>query len=61
MIKNQRRGNLQNLGILKTDTIKQVEMKEKLKKKSILGKGENYSKPNYIAEISSKRYSGPFL
>ena len=36
------------LGILEADIIKQVEMKEKLKK-SISGERESYSKPNYIA------------
>ena len=46
----QRKGNIQ---ILESDTIKQVEMKEKIKK-SISVEQENYSKPNYIAEISSK-------
>ena len=55
------------LGILEADNIKLVEMKEKLKK-SISGEPESYSKPNYIARISSKglmfplvRYSGPLL
>ena len=41
------------LEILSVDIIKLVEMKEKLKK-SISGERENYSKANYIAEISSK-------
>ena len=36
------------LGILEADTIKQVEMKEKLRK-SISGEPESYSKQNYIA------------
>ena len=40
------------LGIMEADTIKQVEMKGKLKT-SISGEQENYSKPSYIAEISS--------
>ena len=35
------------LGISEVDTIKQVEMKEKIKK-SIPGEREKYSKPNYI-------------
>ena len=39
------------LGMLEADTIKQGEMKEK---KNTLGERENYSKPNYIVEISSK-------
>ena len=38
---------------LEADTIKQAEMKEKLKT-GISGELVNYSKPNYIAEISSK-------
>ena len=41
------------LGILEADTIKQAEMKEK-EKKNTSGEQESYSKPNYIAEISSK-------
>ena len=41
------------LGILEVDTIKQVEMKEKNLKKNTPEERENYSKPNYIAEISS--------
>ena len=41
------------LEILGADTIKQAEMKEKLKKNSSREQ-ENYSKPNYTAEISSK-------
>ena len=36
------------LGILETDTIKQVEMKRKNLKKSISGERESYSKTNYI-------------
>ena len=40
------------LGIFETD-IKQVRTKEKLNK-SISGERESYSKPNYIAGISSK-------
>ena len=43
------------LGVLEVDTIKQVEMKKKKKSKnSIPGERENYAKPNYVAEISSK-------
>ena len=43
------------LGILEADTIKQAGMKEKKNlKKSISGEQENYSKPNYIVEISLK-------
>ena len=42
------------LRILETDTIKQVEMKEK-NKKNTSGERENNSKPNSIVEISSKR------
>ena len=41
------------LAILEADTIKQVEMKEKIQK-NILGKLENYSRQNSIAEILSK-------
>ena len=41
------------LGILEADTIKQAEMREK-KEKKISGEWENYSTPNYKAEISSK-------
>ena len=40
------------LGFLEADTIKQAEMKEKIK--SISKERENYSKPKYIAETSSK-------
>ena len=36
------------LEILEADTIKQMEMKKKLKK-SVLGEQESYSKQNYIA------------
>ena len=43
--------NYKYLGIWKADTIKQVEMEEKILKKSIAGEGETYSKPNYISEI----------
>ena len=38
------------LGILEADLIKHVKMKEKIFKNT-LGKSENYSNPNYIAEI----------
>ena len=41
------------LGILEAHTIKHAEMKEKIKKNTS-GERENYSKPNYIAEIRSK-------
>ena len=41
---------------MEADTIKQAE-KEKNKKKNILGERENDSKPNYIAEISSKKWT----
>ena len=41
------------LGILEADTIKQVEMKKKLRK-SISGEIESYSRQNYIAETLSK-------
>ena len=57
------------LRILGADTIKQAEMKKSKKKTS--GERENYSKSNFMAEISSKRitnwfilfvrYSRPFL
>ena len=40
------------LGILETDTIKQVEMKENIK--SISGEPESYSRQNYVAETLSK-------
>ena len=40
------------LGILEADTIKQVEMKEKIRK-NISGELENYSRQNSIAEILS--------
>ena len=36
------------LGILEAETIKQVEIKENIFKKSISGDQESYSKPNYI-------------
>ena len=52
--KNQntwRKGNYKYLGILEADTIKHAEIKEK---KNTPGERENYSKPNYIVEISSK-------
>ena len=58
------------LGILEADTIKQVEMKENIRK-SISNERESFSKPNTTAGISPKRinigtvslvrYSGPFL
>ena len=38
------------LGILEVDTIKQVEMKEKIKKRNISGELESYSRQNYLAE-----------
>ena len=41
------------LGILKADTIKHVEMKGMFLKNTS-GERENFSKSNYIAEISSK-------
>ena len=41
------------LDMLKAETIKQAEMKEKLKI-GISGEQENYSKPNYRAEIPWK-------
>ena len=47
--------NYKNLEILKVDTIKLGEMKEKNTKKNISDEQENFPKPNYIAEISSKR------
>ena len=50
--KNQnarRKGNLQILRNLETDTNKQVEMKGKIFKKSTSRERENNSKPNYIA------------
>ena len=42
------------LAIWEADTIKHEEMKEK-RKKTTSGERENYTKPNNIAEISSKR------
>ena len=42
------------LGILEVDTIKHAEMNEKIKKNTSWEQ-ENYSKPNFKAEISSKR------
>ena len=51
----RRKGNLQILGILEADTIKQVEMKEKGEKKSISEEPENYSRKNSIAGTLSKR------
>ena len=42
------------LGILEANTIEQEDMKGKKLKKSISGEGGSYSKPNYIAGISSK-------
>ena len=42
-------------GILEADTIKLVEIKEKKRKRNISGERENYSKPNYVTEISSAR------
>ena len=41
------------LGILIADTIKDTEVKEKVKKKNS-GEQKNYLKPNNLAEISSK-------
>ena len=40
--------NYKYLGILEADTIKQVEMKDKIKKTNTIVR-ESYSKPNYIA------------
>ena len=42
-----------NLIIFAADSIKQVEVKEKIKKR-ISDERENYSKPNSMTEISSK-------
>ena len=42
------------LGILEVDTIQHAEMKRNIRKNNS-GERENYSKPIYIAEISSKR------
>ena len=41
------------LGILEADTIKQVEMKAKLRK-NIPGEPESYPRQNYVAETLSK-------
>ena len=43
------------LGIWEAETYKQVEMKKKMIFKNTSGERQNYSKPNYIAEISLKR------
>ena len=45
-------GSYKYLEILEGDTIKHVGVKER-RKKNTSGKRENYSKQNYIAEISS--------
>ena len=45
--------NYKYLGIFENDTIKQVEMKEKLRK-CIIGEPESYSRQNYGAETLSK-------
>ena len=45
------------MAILKADTIKQVELKEKIIKKSISGEPESYSRQNYGAETSSSEYT----
>ena len=42
------------LGILKADSIRYTEMKEKIKKNTS-EEQENYSKPNYMEEMSSNR------
>ena len=42
------------LEILEANTIKHAEMKEKIKRKNTSGERINYSKPNNMAEISSK-------
>ena len=43
------------LRVLKVDSIRQADMKEKKKlKKNTSGERENNSNPNYIAEISLK-------
>ena len=42
------------LGILEADIIKQVEMKEKILKKSISEEPENYSRQNPLARTLSK-------
>ena len=43
------------LSILEADTIKQVEMKDKIKK-NISGELENYSRQNSLAKTLSKEY-----
>ena len=48
------KGILQSV-MMEADTIKHAGWKKKLKKNNTSGKRENYLKPNYIAEISSKR------
>ena len=55
---------------MEEDTITHVKMKDKMEKKNTSRDQGNYSKQNFIAEISSKvkyqnchlvRYSGPLL
>ena len=47
----RRKGNLQAFGKFGNDTIKRVEMKEKI----IKGEHRNFSKPSSAIEIPSKR------
>ena len=46
--------NYKSFGMLQADIIIQAENKEKIKKNTS-GERENYSKPNYIGKISSKK------
>ena len=55
--KNQntrKKGNLQTLGNIGSEH-HQTSGEERKNSKRVPGERENYSKPNYIAEISSKR------
>ena len=52
--------NYKYLEILEADTINYAEMKERIKNK-YFRKTRNFSKSNYIAEISSKRCLGFLL
>ena len=49
--RSEKKETYKYLAISEADTIKQAEMKESIKKNAS-GELENYSKPNYIAEIS---------
>ena len=53
IIKFEEKETYKYLGILEVDTIKQVEMKNKLRK-NISGEPESYSRQNYLTETLSK-------